>query len=527
MMSDNKERRLRGRGGFWRTAAALLAVLLVFPNLTAAFAEQKPNEIPDAEILLVYDSTAGASDKAQIGIIADTLTYLGYKVSYSKTENTYGQLTRFSNLLYYHNGSDDPKFLEELKRSSCKVMEFGDGDMTQLADALGVSADFDEIGGSSAEVTYTLPGESEISELYSVDKAFLAQGTFTYTSGKVEAEGKTAAYCVRSGRFGHIALYDNDDSLIRAAFVKEVQLWMWPYNDLPHSYAQFVVFSNVYPFFDNQHLLDVFDMLHNMGIPYVIDAMPVYSHTDYPAMKRFCELLTYAQSKGGAVILQAPLSDSDTVDKATVLKEINSAISAYCSYGVYPVGLSAPSSWMYDEDGLAVLRRFSLLVFSEDKNSGWSESITNNTIYADGHQLVMPSVSVESETSSAISAYSTAVDLDITEDLDTLKSQIQALQRSGMVLKDLWSINHSVYTDTDAIIYKNGTLYLNNSIVPLSFTPFKYDDNFDYKRGVIASIAMDLSGENSQLVKAVFFISILLTIFIILARLNNKRRFFH
>ena len=92
-------------------------------------------------------------------------------------------------------------------------------------------------------------------------------------------------------------------------------------------------------------------MLETENVPYVLCVMPIYANADYPAMKRFCEVLRYAQSRGAGIVMHVPQVTLANVTVEDLQKNIANAYSAYSRYGVYPLAIEAPDVWLMSEKG--------------------------------------------------------------------------------------------------------------------------------------------------------------------------------
>ena len=75
-------------------------------------------------------------------------------------------------------------------------------------------------------------------------------------------------------------------------------------------------------------------------------------------MKRFCEYLRYVQSKGVGIILRVPFVSIEQVEAEELTRHIALAYEAYAMYGVYPMAIEAPKTWLQCENGLEALRGF-------------------------------------------------------------------------------------------------------------------------------------------------------------------------
>ena len=99
--------------------------------------------------------------------------------------------------------------------------------------------------------------------------------------------------------------------------------------------------------------------------------------------------------------------------------------------------------------------------------------------------------------------------------------------KSNVLMKSMWDMDQSVYTNQYVLKYENKILKFQGKVVSLSYEPFKYEENFDYKRNIVGRMARLMSNSNKVLLVFVGIISFIFIIFIIIARKNNKRSFFH
>lgn len=511
-----------------RLFAFVLLACLCFVSSLYTRADETGSGGTTGDILLVYDDELTEQAHENVASIADILTYLGYNVSYRRVKESTEIIKNFSYIVFYHdNDRINPEFLYALEQVDSKIMVVGGGAVAELLQRLRLPAAATIVENASANIAYSFDGEKEITTLVHVQKGKLLEGDFSYRSGTVLTNGKSAAFCVRTGRFCSIAVYDGGNAVLKAMLTQQIALWKWPYEDLPHSYAQYIVFDEVYPFFDTGKMMKVIDLMKETGIPYAITVMPIYQNGEYPAMKRFCEVLRYAQAHGAAIVLKAPIINAGVPDEKEINKRINIAFSCYSSYGVYPIAIEAPNNWMYEPLGQAVLRRFRTVILTPDpQKSSWSEDDKNNTIYADGHQLIAPALSSGGNTS-LISLHPAAVFLNMLSDLEDLRGQLLQIRESSVPLKSLWSSSHVVYTDDKLLSYKDGVLTFQGKTVSLEFIPSEYEVSYKFNRGIIGRITENFAREDRKLLVAVSAISILFIVFIAIARYQNRKRFLY
>jgi hypothetical protein len=514
---------------FKRLCFFVLATCLLFVYQIDVHSAEVGKDRAAQDVLLIYDNELATLAHENIAAIADILTYMGYSTRYSTVSESNGILTKFTHIVYYHESEHiEQSFLNELSKLDNKIMVVGGGDVTDLLKALHLPFTCTNAPTTSVQLTYSFDGEKEISMFANSQRASLLKGEFSYSRGTIVSGNQSATLCVRAGRFSNIAIFDSKSALLKAILTQQLALWKWPYENAPNSFAQYIVFDEVYPFYNTQKMMDVIDMMKKLGVPYAITVMPIYQNGEYPAMKHFCEVLRYAQANGAAIFLRAPIMNTNKPILEDINKRISIAFSAYCSYGVYPIALEAPNNWIHEKMGQDILRRFRTIVVTLDqKENSWSGKDKYNTIYLDGHQIIASALTVGDIEDNLINAYPTALFLNMNTNIDDLQTQIKKIQKSSIPLKSLWASSHSVYTEDKTLSYKDNILTINGVVQSLEFIQFKYDTSYQYHRGIIGRMADSFDRENQKLLLIVCGISILFIIFIVIARNQNRKKFLY
>ena len=484
--------------------------------------------IPKADILLLYSKNISEDQVKDVASIADILTYFGYNVSYSNIENSIGQLNKFSNIIIYSvNEKENNDFINELCNSDSQVMIIGGKIIQQINDKMNLSINCQSIENYSYNITYKFSNKNEAKISDDTQNATLLKGKFDYTSGSLTARNINGFYCTRMGRITHIVSYNQKSDILKAIFTQEIALWMWPYKGLPHSYAQYIVFDEVYPFTDPSKLIKIADFMKNNNVPYAISVMPIYDNINFLSMKRFCEALTYIQANGGAVILHNPIIQGDKISTEDIQKKINVAFSAYTSYGVYPIAFEAPSNWMYNDIGKEIMKRFRTIVLYPSEESGWTTNEMNNEIYSDGHKIIAPALSMGNDSSNFVKFHSTAVYVDINDNIDELSGKIEAIKSSEISVNSMWSLGQAVYTDNKALLYENSILTLQGKIVKLEYVPFEYDEKSNLKKSSITNMTEIIAQNNKLLLLGIMVAITIFIALIFIARYRNRKKFFY
>ena len=142
-------------------------------------------------------------------------------------------------------------------------------------------------------------------------------------------------FAVKSSNYYYVPYLSNNDSsfLITGALFQK-------YFHQEALGKLYVMFDEVYAFEDLELLSKTAALLNEHGIPYIINAMPVYEHYDYTSFKRFTQVLRYIQAQNGTIILHKSLErDEIEVQISTGIEHLDlkyqQAVSAFENEGVH------------------------------------------------------------------------------------------------------------------------------------------------------------------------------------------------
>lgn len=497
--------------------------------------EKKAPLIPLGDVLVVYSDGASEQEVESVSDIVEILTYQSFQVSYGNASQAIAAVEDFDYIICYEVDKYPSKListLAESEKNGAKLFFIGNQLIQKYVDQSKKNTG--KYGYATADVdvgkvTYFFDSSAEQSGLAKEDGFFFFTRGMGQESGVVEAGDQTGYVVAYDDVLTHMTLGDMQNALVKAIFAKEVARWKWAYDSDAHVYAQYIVLNEIYPFQDSDKLLQAVNLLIKRQEPFVISVMPTYVNADYPAMQRFCEVLRYAQDNGGAVIMHTPLNQRAALNADLLNEYVTLAMKNYMAQGVYPIGLQAPVDWMFDEEGIEVLSRFSTVftIHEEDEASNFSETMHTNEVYKDGHQWVGPAIALDNSGVSYTKSYSTAVYIDFTEELSLIEERIEACQNSFVPLKSLWDVEHTFWTDQDLLLYKNGILTVNSERRERTYEPAEAEQDYEYNRNTLKRFSKNLAEENRKLVVVVVIVSILFVVFLYTARRNNKRKFFY
>lgn len=400
---------------------------------------------------------------------------------------------------------------QALRRTSLPVFIIGPGGLSQLTQT-------QQLEGALVVRTETESRRNN-DVLLSQTSITLMRQLGERVSGSLFVGSAEYPLCHTAGHLTHLAYFDGSSSMF--AFLSScLQQWAWPYENAPRSYGQYLVLDNVYPFDDPARLLEIADMLEAEAIPYALTVMPLYSNSEFPAMKRFCEFLAYAQSKGAGIILHTPRVTLQTTSAEDIAQHLEIAFQAYTQYGVYPLAVKAPEAWLQSEKGLGLLTGIRTVFIYDSGEPVHGQLQATNLAWKDGHQLVAPA---PEDISSFTNAYAQAIYLDINQDVEALRQQVRQIKVSRRTLKSLRSMENVIYMGKDYLRQTQETgILFNGTAVNTVYQPFTYEEDYRFDRGFVQNLTEQIESGNHLIMLFVVLACGFFVLSIVLARHNMR-----
>ena len=530
--------RITHKGRLLCGMSLLLMAFFLLVSMKPAIAKASQTE-EKGDILLIHSASLDTQELGTVNTLVEILTYQGFQVRSVPANIDGSEMLNYSYVICYHLGHYSEEFLASLHQYeasgtkdqygtwSTNLLFLGNQCLKDYLDATGRTNLYQEEINSMGQVAYSFDSITELKRIAKEDSYLFLKDTSGYRSGNITVDSYEGYFCAGTANLTHIPVTDYSEPLIKAALIRELSLWKWPYLDNPPVYAQYIVIDQVYPYQDPEKLQEIVQMFIDKGNPFVISVMPIYVNGTYPAMQRFCEILRYAQANGGAIILHAPINQMPVFDLDTMQKYLTQVLEIYIKQGVYPIALEVPHNWIFNEDCIEAMRHFKTIFTSPETDPYLPQAeVTENTVYKDGHQWVSTAVALDDYGASYISATSTAVYISMNQELSAIEAVIHACEKSFIPMKSLWDMEHSVWTDKDTLSYQAKGMFVNQEKVDLTFVPTVYEDNFQYKRNILQRFSKDLTSESKKLLLVVGITSILFVIFILWARYVNRKNYF-
>ena len=486
------------------------------------------------DILVIADEEQDAFTADTLGTLGYELTAMGYRADYT-TSRIYSGKTRsfdetYDRIIWVTSSRQTSE--KDLLRcpdaaygGSLLVLGVMPEELTERKKLGQGIVSTEEVSGTAS---YQMKGQNVFTSLVSFDVSRL-YGTADYMSGTWKTTSGTYPLTVGWGNLRNLVLRDYRSDFAKAVLMEEITLWLWPYHDAPHSYSSCLVLDEIYPYTDPERLLRLVKELESRNMNYVLSVMPIYRHADYPGMKQFCEVLRYAQAHGGAVILHSPIIQNG-VETNELQESLTSAFESYIENDVYPIALSIPSAWIFDDDLHETLGRYRTL-FLEDtaafsEKSGDTLASACNRFLSLGTQLFTPAIPLDDTGVSYLDTCATAVYVNAEEDDEKIVRIIDAARYSPVSMESLWDMDQAVYTNRSHYLTWNGeNLVCDGEAVSLAYHPKPYDEHFNYKRNVYYRATADLAHENVLLIFFSLAVMILFVVLILAARRQMERQF--
>jgi len=484
------------------------------------------SEKKSGDILVIYPALTSESVKKSVSAIAQVYTSLGYQVDYCSDQYA-AEVTDLYDTIVWLLPESSGTLASKMKNYHGHVLLLGKT-VNTLSDLSGAKIEKVSSGEVSAAASYTYTGENTFQAAVNISDAEFIQKA-KYQSGKIVIEGSVEPLVMGCGNVRYIALQDYQSDFAKAILMQETVLWLWPYQDAPHEYSEYVVIDNIYPFTDPDRLMKIIKYMTDRDMNYVLAVMPIYQHADYPAMQQLCQVLKYAQSGNGAIILDAPIIQNDI--KAEELQDkLTQGTLSYWDNGVYPLALCIPSKWIYNQDLHDTLGRYRTL-FIHDADAFEKQNISDistRKFLSLGNQLVTKAIGLDYSGVGYVDYCATAVYLDISMKDKDLYNAIDAARNSRIPLQSLKDMNHIVYMNKSNVMKWDGrVMQVNGKRINIAFKSEKYPEKYNYQRSVYYRATANLAKQNRVLILFSIFVLTFFILLAILARRQMHRRFLY
>lgn len=238
---------------------------------------------------------------------------------------------------------------------------------------------------------------------------------------------------------------------------------------------RYILIDNVTPFIDLNDLVDKISYLYQNGIQFVISTIPVFENTDFNAMKRYAEVLRYAEARGGTIIMHNPYLEVENAPAEDIISKCIIGYKNYLDYWVYPVALDMPKAYLYRDDMKPLLSKSNTIFLQESEDTGILDfmSFQNNKF-----SNVIQKIDYENIYKSNYKNFeNTAIAIDNKNSYKDFKKIVSNLIDNGVYFNNPSYINSKVTLGNDVLTSGGSGIYLNNK--PVTQNTFVDEKGFE------------------------------------------------
>lgn len=319
---------------FWLfcTLCLCLAAALLVPVPAAAQEESKPTNV-----LLVYDSlgvdtpAAGNVEALQklllsFGMAVKTMASDAYKPEMAK---------EYQKLITVCNTEDlCDSIAQGAEGNTVDQLHIGYNPPNVLRGKLALQTETRTRQSLKLSVDGLSQDNVFVSRLDSIaDGKGETYGRMTSTDGTIDAP-----FAIKAGGYAYVPYFEPGD-MSEMAITYVLRAWLGI--EVEASPAQaYLLIRSVTPFIDLNRLEGLSKQLYEAGIPFLVSVSPLFSNTDYPAMKRYLAALQTVQSYNGSVLVNVPAPSSMGQDASLLKEQLDEFLNHLAEAGIAPLGMT-------------------------------------------------------------------------------------------------------------------------------------------------------------------------------------------
>lgn len=226
---------------------------------------------------------------------------------------------------------------------------------------------------------------------------------------------------------------------------------------------RYLVINNVTPFINLNDLVDKIKYLNSQGIPFIINAIPVFENPTFKAMQNFTEALRYAQASGGYIILSCPYINQGNATAQEIFKAMEEGYKNYVNYLVYPIGISMPNYLLYNSELKKDLEKSNTVFIENSTVATGGITDYDNPVFKNVIQEIPYKDAISNDINSMVG--SMGISIDDSVDLETFKTDVQNLINGGIVFSTPRNLNSEIEINGNKVQCRADGVYLNGKYV--------------------------------------------------------------
>ncbi len=288
---------------------------------------------------------------------------------------------------------------------------------------------------------------------------------------------------------------------------------------------KFLMINNVNPFINLNDLVAKIKYLNEQGIPFILNTIPVFENPNFDAMKRFTEVLRYAQASGGYIVLSCPYIENENATSEEIFNPMEEGYKNYINYLVYPIAISMPRYLLYRNDMKQYVEK-SNTIFIENSNVGMINFGFENATFKNViNQIQYKEIDYKNINSNLGNI---AITIENSTSLNEFKEDVQNLINNGIFFNSPTILDSNININGVDVTCSNRGLYSNNKDVQQN----TYISNKDLEKGNTSNQVstdnkqIDISKISNKVMLLAFIACVLFIIITILSRRIDKRKYF-
>ncbi|SMG56912.1 hypothetical protein [Paenibacillus aquistagni] len=513
---------MKAKQGWRKSVLVMMTMLLMLPAPLQAKAKPEPSSL-----LIVYDSLAlGTSREGNVEALQRLLASFQVQVTVeSLAAYQPGTLTQYDKLIEIQNRSDmwdtPSEYVKDLEHYQGEMLFIGEKPRDRLSQALGLQL-MDKAAAADLSIGPFQENSVQVPYLYT---SSLGEDSW-YGSLKAHHAEAAYPYGVRVAPYAYVPFLEKD-TLSELAISYLLKDWLQP--SQPSHY--YVVFKEIYPFSDLALLEQLADELFEAGIPFIASIRPVFSNTDYPAMKRYIQALNYVQSRNGTIVVNAPVVASTIQDLDRSLYNLmEHFIDVLAQDGVIALGMGTEMYWTYDahyaDEGMSFFD--SAILFPNERLMYKSKSNTSVAFSSSLYSMdpaFLKRYLIDERLLEPL-PMDTAFTYDLVQQKEELLSIADRLKSSWITFEDYKNDSHIVSTPAYELKSERGALYRNGERMGIQAGREETSGDYVYKEQEEKSFEQWFTVQNKIFIVIIFITLIVFTGFLIIGYRMYKRKYY-
>lgn len=499
-------------------------LVMLISGLIYPVSVQAANSSSLDSVLIVYDSLGkGTKDEGNIEALKRLLAAFRVEVTVESIDSyNAGSLNNYSKLIEVHNRSDlaeeDSNYLTDLRSYQGDVLYIGGIPRDKLVQSLGLRA-------QAVEKVADFSIGPFVEKSIQLGTVFDTEQPGVQRYGALKLKDASYPYGIRKGSYTYVPFIEKD-TLSEIALSYVLKDWLRQKQE-SHYY---LVFKEIYPFSDLRLLERMSDELYEAGIPFIVSVHPVFSNTDYPAMKRYINTLKYVQSRNGTVLVESPFVATIRDDGRDLNRQMEHFIDVLAEEGIVPLGMGTEMFWTYDDyfasEGMAFFD--SVVLFPDTRSIHKAErnhsEAFSSSLYSVDRAYLQRYLSDDRPIDPL--PMDTAFTYNFVQNEAELDNLLDSLRNSWITFEDYKKGVHKVKTGSNELGSERGSLVLNGVSLGIQASHVETSSDYEYKQREQKSFETWFTVQNKFFIVVIFITLFLFSGFLIIGYRMYKRKFY-